>query len=99
MAEDRKKRGDLGKAKSKPKSHKKSGNNVHEIHLRRAHSGELIATHKHKAKAGEMPPEDEQHIVPEGGLDEHVAEHLPAEQEAQAAPTPQPGGMLGGSGM
>jgi hypothetical protein len=91
-----KKRGDLGKAKKSKSKKKSGGKHPHEIHLRRATSGELLAKHIHKGKPGEMPPPDEEHIVPEGGLDEHVAEHMPPEQEAQAAPAPQPGGMLGG---
>ena len=92
-----KKRGDLGKAKPKSKSKSKSsGKHPHEIHIRRAKSGELVAKHIHKPKPGEMS-EDEEHIVPEGGMDDHLAEHMPMEQEAQAAPAPQPGSqMMGG---
>lgn len=87
---DRKKRGDLGKKSRSSK--KKSSKKPHEIHLRRATSGEMIAKHRHL----DDPGMDEEHIIPEGGLDQHAAEHLPAPQEAMAAPSPQPGNMLGG---
>lgn len=88
-----KKRGDLGKAKSKSKK-KSSGKHPSEIHVRRAKSGELVAKHIHKPAPGEMP-EDEEHIVPEGGMDDHIAEHMPPEQaQAPAAPAPQPGGQM-----
>ncbi len=90
------KRGSLGKKKSKSKK-KSSGKHVKEMHIRRAHSGELVAKHLHDSKPGEMSS-DEEHIVPEGGMDDHIAEHMPQEQEAQGAPQPQPGGMMGAGG-
>jgi hypothetical protein len=90
---DAKKRGDLGKVKSKPKSKKKSSKKVHEIHVRRAKTGHLIA--KHIPEPGEMPT-DEEHVIPEGGMDDHIAQHMPPDA-AQAAPAPQPGSqMMGG---
>ena len=101
MAEDRKKRGDLGKEKSKPKSKKKpSGHKVHSMEVKRAKSGHLVVTHKHKSKPGEMPPEDEDHVVEDGGMDDHVSQFLPPEtsEEPEAPPqgaNPQPGGMMG----
>lgn len=101
MAEETKKRGDLGKEKSKSsksKDKKKSSKRVKEIHLRRAESGEMIAKHKHHPKPDGMPEEDSEHIVPQGGLDDHADEHMPPQQdEATAAPAPQPGAqMMGG---
>lgn len=87
----------MGGKKKSSKSKKKSNKRVHEIHFRRADSGEMIAKHKHHPKPGGEPEMDEEHIVPEGGADDHLAEHLPpAQPEAMAAPQPQPGSMMGG---
>jgi hypothetical protein len=90
MAEAPKKRGDLGKEKSKPskssksKSKKKSKKKVREIALRRAESGHLLATHKHDPDPEEMgamggggTPPDEEHVINPGELQQHVDEHLP----------------------
>lgn len=88
-----KKRGDLGKVKSKPKSKKKSSKKVHEVHVHRAKTGHLIA--KHVTTPGGIPDEEE-HVIPEGGVDDHIAQHMPMDA-AQAVPTPQPGSqMMGG---
>jgi len=91
-----KKRGDLGKKSKSHSKKKKSSHKVQEIHLRRAHSGELLAKHKHAMGADGISPEDAEHVVPEGGLDDHVQEHMPAEPEpAPVAPGPQSGAMPG----
>ena len=86
-----KKRGDLG-GKSKSK---KSGKPVHGMHVRRAKSGHLIVTHKHKPTAGGTPMEDEDHIVPDGGMDDHIAEHMPPQEESAGSPSPASGGLMG----
>lgn len=93
---DRKKRGDIGKEKSKSSKSKKSGKRVKRIHLERADSGELLARHEHHPKTDGTPEPDETHVVPQGGLDEHVEQNMPQETEAMAAPAPQPGGQMGG---
>lgn len=100
MAEDRKKRGDLGKEKkpkSKKKSTKKSNKRVKDMILHRADSGELLATHRHHPKPTGEPEIDEEHVVPDGGVQDHVDTHLPPPgSEAVGAPSPQPGSMMGG---
>lgn len=98
MAEEKKSRTQSamgGKKKSPSKSKSKSKKNskrVHEIHLRRAHSGELLAKHKHAADEGEMPEPDEDHVVPQGGLDQHVAENMPPMQPASSPVAAAPAG-------
>lgn len=94
------KRGSLGKEKkSKSKTKKKtSGKTLKDMILSRAESGHLIAKHRHEPSAEGMSPEDEDHVVPEGGMDNHIAEHMPPQAgQAVAAPAPQPGAqMMGG---
>jgi hypothetical protein len=92
----------MGGKKSASKSKgKKSGKHVHEIVLRRAKSGELLAKHRHMSKSGEPAMEDEEHVVAPGSLDDHVEQHMPMQQEEQA-PAPagaQPNPMGGGAMM
>lgn len=98
MAEH-KKRGDLGKSGTKSSKPKGKAKPVKEIHIRRAKTGHIVATHKHHQAPGAEPMEDEEHVVEPGGLDAHVEQHLPAESPeselAMGRPNPQPGGMMG----
>lgn len=99
-----KKRGESalgGKKKSSKKSpskSKKPSKKVRRIHLSRADSGEMLAEHEHEPGQDGMSVPNASHVVPDGGLDAHVAEHMPApEPEAPgAAPQmPAPGGPMG----
>lgn len=103
MAE-RKKRGEAamgGKKKSKSsksKSKKKSDRKVKRIHLSRADSGELLAEHEHEPGADGQSFPNAQHVVPDGGMDDHLAEHLPP-QPQPSVPSPSAGPLMGGGGM
>lgn len=68
-------------------SHKSSGK-PHSIHVRRGKSGGFIATHHHKAAAGEMAQEPEDHVVPDM---DSLQQHMQAQMGDQPpAPAPQP---------
>ncbi len=103
MAEDRKKRGDLGKEKSKPKSKgKKGAKKPHKMVIRKAHDNSYIIEHHHKPSDKEAPEVDE-HTAPDmQGLLDHVQNHMAGPEEEQepehAMPAPQPGGMMGAGG-
>lgn len=93
MSEKPKKRGQktLG-GKGKKKSHKPAK----KISFSRMKSGHLKAEHDF----GDGNPEE--HVVQDGGADDHLEQHLeqppqeaPGAQAAQGAPAPSPGGMMG----
>lgn len=66
----------------------KSGGKPHSIHVRRGKSGGFIATHHHKAEAGAMAPEPEDHVIPDmDGLQAHMQAQM---GDQPPAPAPQP---------
>ena len=101
MAEDHKKRGDLGKEKAKPKTKKKGAKKPHKMVIRKAHDHSYIIEHHHKPSDKEAPEVDE-HTSPDMvGLLQHVQDHMAGPEEEEepehAMPAPQAGSqMMGG---
>ena len=67
------------------------------MHVKRAKSGGFIVTHHHKADAGEMAAEPEDHVVPDlQSVQSHMADNMGDQPPAPAAAPAMEAGGAGG---
>ena len=98
MAKESRARAAMGGSKKSSSKSKSKHHKVHKMHISHAANGGYIAEHEMSdpsegsGPGGSGMPDMEQHIVPQGGLAQHVAENM------QDAPPPAAaGGAPGGA--
>jgi hypothetical protein len=97
MANDyEKKAASAGLSGAPKKKEKKGKKKVRSMRVKPAANGGYVAEHEMEHEPGEMGGENPTHVIPEGGMDAHMAQHMPS--PAGGAPEEEAGGEGGGEG-